>query len=298
MRSEKEMMDLIIATAKHDERVRAVYMNGSRTNMNAPKDLFQDYDIVYVVKETASYLSDENWIEVFGDRIMMQEPDNLDQMIGRRVNTEESYAYLMLFSDGNRIDLTLKTADRALREYTVDSLTIPLLDKDGILPEIPAANDSDYHVKKPSEAHYFGSCNEFWWVSQNVAKGLWRDEFPYAKGMFERFVRAKLDEMASWWIGMHHNFNVSPGKLGKYFKKYLPENYWTLYDKTYADSSKENTWDALFSAVELFRALAQDVAAQHGFTYRLKDDRNMTRYLTAVRRLPADAAVFTEEIKR
>ena len=48
MRTETEMMELILSVAKEDERIRAVYMNGSRTNPNAPKDLFQDYDIVSV----------------------------------------------------------------------------------------------------------------------------------------------------------------------------------------------------------------------------------------------------------
>ena len=32
MRSEKEMYDLILDIAKRDERIRAVYMNGSRAN--------------------------------------------------------------------------------------------------------------------------------------------------------------------------------------------------------------------------------------------------------------------------
>lgn len=40
MRSEQEMFDLILNTARDDERIRAVYMNGSRTNPNAPKDIF------------------------------------------------------------------------------------------------------------------------------------------------------------------------------------------------------------------------------------------------------------------
>ena len=52
MRNEKEMMDLILGVAEKDERVRGVYMNGSRTNSNSRKDIFQDYDIVYVVSET------------------------------------------------------------------------------------------------------------------------------------------------------------------------------------------------------------------------------------------------------
>ena len=41
MRTEKEMMDLIINTAKEDERIRAVIMNGSRVNPNVKKIVFK-----------------------------------------------------------------------------------------------------------------------------------------------------------------------------------------------------------------------------------------------------------------
>lgn len=58
MRSEQEMFDLILNTAREDKRIRAVYMNGSRTNPNAPKDIFQDYDIVYVVRDTRPFIED------------------------------------------------------------------------------------------------------------------------------------------------------------------------------------------------------------------------------------------------
>ena len=33
------MMELILRTAKEDARIRVVYMNGSRTNPNVPKDI-------------------------------------------------------------------------------------------------------------------------------------------------------------------------------------------------------------------------------------------------------------------
>lgn len=52
MRTEQEMLNLILSIAKNDEQIHAVYMNGSRTNPNADKDIFQDYDIAYVVDET------------------------------------------------------------------------------------------------------------------------------------------------------------------------------------------------------------------------------------------------------
>ena len=62
MRTEKEMYDLIISIAQSDERIRAVYLNGSRTNPNVPKDIFQDYDVVYVVTETKPFIVDKDWI--------------------------------------------------------------------------------------------------------------------------------------------------------------------------------------------------------------------------------------------
>jgi len=49
MRSEEEMYKLFMDIAKADNSILAVYMNGSRTNKNVPKDIFQDYDIVFVV---------------------------------------------------------------------------------------------------------------------------------------------------------------------------------------------------------------------------------------------------------
>jgi len=115
MRSEEEMLDLIIGTAHEDDRIRAVYMNGSRTNPNAPKDIFQDYDIVYVVTETASFLEDGQWINKFGDLLIKQEPDLYDQLAGKDMEFSRSYGYLMLFTDGNRIDLHIETKENMMQ---------------------------------------------------------------------------------------------------------------------------------------------------------------------------------------
>ncbi|WP_026690892.1 aminoglycoside 6-adenylyltransferase [Alteribacter aurantiacus] len=289
MRPEQDMFDLIIGVAKKDSRIRAVYMNGSRTNPQVPKDLFQDYDIVYVVEETASFLTEEGWIGVFGNLLMMQEPDRNDALLGRQVDVFRSYAYLMLFDDGNRIDLRIQTIEAMKEEYGQDSLTVPLLDKDGLFPSIPKTNDSDYHIKKPSKAEFEGSCNEFWWCMQNVAKGLWREELPYAKGMFDQIVRKPLDEMVSWWIAMKHDFKMSPGKMGKYFSTYLPEAHWEMYERTYAGADVEENWRAVFTASELFRTLGKEVAEELSYHYPDIDDQNMTKYLERVRGLPRDA---------
>ena len=77
MRSEQEMMELILSTAHEDERIRAVMMNGSRVNSKAPRDKFQDYDIVYFVTDLASFTSDHSWVDVFGEQLIMQMPDEM-----------------------------------------------------------------------------------------------------------------------------------------------------------------------------------------------------------------------------
>jgi len=289
MRTEKEMYDLILDIAQKDERIRAVYMNGSRTNPIAPKDIFQDFDIVYVVTETASFIKDEKWINTFGDLLMIQEPDKNDKLVGIDMELDNSYGYLMLFTDGNRIDLHIETREAMIERYTKDKLTIPLLDKDNILPNIAAPTDMDYLVKRPTEPLFISCCNDFWWCLQNVGKGIWRDELPYAKQMFESVIRVRLDEMVSWWIGIKHDFQVSTGKMGKYLKKYLPESFWVLYKETYSDYHYNNFWNSIFVTCELFRTLAQDVAEHLMFTYPIEDDKKMTEFLKHVKQLPVDA---------
>jgi aminoglycoside 6-adenylyltransferase len=51
MRTEQEMLDLILRVAKEDERIRAVLLAGSRANPGVPKDNYQDYDIAYFVTD-------------------------------------------------------------------------------------------------------------------------------------------------------------------------------------------------------------------------------------------------------
>ena len=283
MRSEQEMFDLILSVAQADERVRAVYMNGSRANPKVQKDIYQDYDIVYVVSETKSFLADKAWISVFGEIAIVQEPDNNDCGWGINVNFDRSYTWLMLFKDGVRIDLKLQIKEAMLEEYLKDSLTIPLLDKDNCLPQIPASNDKAYHVRKPTEGQYKGCCNEFWWCLNNVAKGIVRDQLPYAMWMYNVIVRDMLVKMLDWYIGINNDFSVSVGMSGKYYKKYLPEEIYEMYAKTYSDSDYNNFWTAIFTGCKLFRIISQPVAGHMGYTYNITEDINMTEYLIKIK---------------
>jgi len=286
MRSEKEMYELILKIAKDDDRIRAVIMNGSRANPNAPHDFFQDYDIVYVVTEVAPFKNDPVWHNRFGELMIMQRPDDMG---ASEWQDGEPYAYLMQFADGNRIDLTLYPTAK-LEEMEEDSLSVLLLDKDAIIKPFPPSSDVDYLPKQPSEKEYTDCCNEFWWVSAYVAKGLWREEITYAKAAQEQYVRPMLMKMLAWYIGINTDFKRDPGKSGKYFQRYLTPDIWGKLLATYADADYGHTWNSLDAMCQLFRQIARSVAKHFGYECPISEDQNVSAHLKHVIHLPKNAA--------
>ena len=287
MRNNREMLELVRGVAEKDGRVRAVVMNGSRANPNAPKDIFQDFDIVYIVNQIDTFINDDDWIDIFGERLMLQLPEAKTKALLPPENNG-AFVYLMLFKDGNRIDLTLMPLEKMDELLANDSSTIVLLDKDGLLPHFDEPSDKDYWEKRPTENMYDECCNEFWWVLQNTAKGIWRDELPYAKRMFT-YSRDMLDQMLCWYIGSRHDFKIAAGKMGKYFKRYLEDDLWTLYYRTYSDGDYDHFWEAIFAACELFRTVGKRVSEYFHYSYNDEEDTNMSRYLKQVGELPKDA---------
>ena len=285
MRTEQEMLDLILNFAKNDDNIRAVVLNGSRANSNAPKDIFQDYDIACLVNDMAPYMQNKNIPPIFGEIMILQEPEDMGDP---PADKDGHYTYLMQFKDGNRIDLSFDPPE-LFKSVLEDSLTIVLLDKDGILGSVPPSSDKDYLPKPPTEKQFRDCCNEFWWVSPYAAKGLWRGELTYAKHMQDDYVRAELMKMLVWYFGIKTDFKKSPGKLGKYLKADIEPEIWSELEKTYSDADFDHIWESLFAMGSLFRKLAHSVAAYFSFQYNQKEDDNVTEYLSKIKDLPKSA---------
>lgn len=283
MRSEQEMLDMIKGTAEKDENIRAAYLEGSRTNPKVPRDIFQDYDVVYIVSDTAPFREDREWINRFGERMYMQYPEEGIYFEG---DAEQSYGWLIQFSDGNRLDLHVCT-----KEYALSHLELyrTLIDKDGIMPKEAESSDAIYWVKKPLEEEFLCTCNEFWWCLNNVGKGLWRKELPYVMDMIDFNIRPMLKRLLEWKIGMEQEFCVSPGKAGKYMGKFLSEEEYQMFLATYSAAEESAVWKAVFSMCGLFQRIALEVSEKLGFHYNMAEADNSRRFLEHVKTLPRDA---------
>jgi aminoglycoside 6-adenylyltransferase len=262
MRSEKEMMDLILGFAKNDERVRVVTMEGSRLNRNAPADRFQDYDVSFLVTDLGSYTKNDGWLDVFGRRIIMQKPQSMTMF---PPEPGSRHAYLMLYEDGSRIDLTLRPLEE-LEDYfnAADSLTQVLLDKDGRCPKLGEPSDRDYRVKKPGVEFFDDCCNEFWWLSTYAAKGLCRNELLYALRHLD-LMRGQLLNMVSWKVGHETSYQVSVGKSCKYLERYAGPELWERIKASYRAFDGESGRKALRDCCKLFREVSNEVSAALGY---------------------------------
>ena len=281
MRSEKEVLHQLLTFAGNNDMVRAVLLNGSRVNPNVENDIFSDYDVIFAVTDPKYFLNNQEWIKFFGDLIIMQQ-NNLYS------NGEECYIFLMLFSDGIRIDLSFRKVDN-IKDYLDDSLTRKLMDKDNRIRDLVPPSDISYYTKKPTKAEFDKTINEFWWVSTNVAKGLWREELPYAKFMFDVVVRHCLIKMLDWYIGMNHNWSINSGKAGRWFEKLLPVEIWESYKKTYAGTNYEEIWASLLEAGKLAGMIGIQIANHLGYNYPIEDSERVLKYLNKVRSLSKNA---------
>ncbi|MDR1220079.1 MAG: aminoglycoside 6-adenylyltransferase [Treponema sp.] len=275
MRSEQEMMDLIATFAKNDDCVRVVTMEGSRLNKNAPKDRFQDFDVNFIVTDMEKYKNNDNWLDVFGERVIMQKPE---AMVMFPPTLGNWFRYLMQYGDGNRMDLTLIPFNEAEKYFDgADSLTKIILDKDAICPRLDEASDRDYHVKRPSFEFINDCCNEFWWLSTYVAKGLCRGELLYAINHLN-MMREQMLIMVSWKAGVETSFAASVGKAYKYLDKYISKELWEAIIETYKNGSIDEVWDSLTLCCDLFQETTNYVSKE--LHYKCPDyNKNVIRYI-------------------
>lgn len=284
MRTPEEIFNLIKKVANEDDNILAVYYGGSRANPTITPDIYQDFDVVFVVKDVQRYTKDYTFIEKFGEILLMQEPYLMDAQLGKMpFDFSEVYAYLTVFKDGNRMDITLKTLEVANKELEEDPMNVILLDKNHYLMEIGESTDEAFHNMIPTQELFNACSNEFFWCLNNVIKAIPRNELTYAHRMYNHYVKDQYYKMLDWMIGVRYKGKVSSGKLGKFYNKYLTEEEYALLCKSFPDDSYESFWKALDSLIELFLYAAHYIADNTGLLYDEKDAEGLKEYLIKVK---------------
>ena len=149
MRTSEELFILFDTIAASDHRIRVMTLEGSRVNAYITPDIWQDYDITFLVTDVESFIQSDEWLSVFGDIVFLQKPEAMK--LFPPDFPDGWFSYLMLFSDGVKIDLTLVPLTNIYTYFRQDPLIKVLLDKDGICPNIQPPSDAKFWVQRPSE---------------------------------------------------------------------------------------------------------------------------------------------------
>ena len=268
MRTDQEILELILETAKKLQ-IDAVALSGSRTDTKAPKDEFQDYDVVYVVDDLDTLTRDLAWLHQFGTR-------NIEQhnILGHR------RLYLMLFEDGNRIDLTLCPIEHMQEWVDSEAGFIVLEDEKGLF-EAYLPNPKRYWIAPPSEEEFTASCNEFWWVSAYVVKGICRNQLIYATDHLYGICQQELLKILAWQVASDRG-PVDIGKNYKYLFNYLPIDKEKEFSNLLDFSSLDKITQTLFATMQLFHQEAQYLAQKMGFKYEKEVAEKMIGYAKTI----------------
>ena len=264
MRTEAEMLDVILKTAE-TLQVEAVAMSGSRTNPKTLKDEFQDYDVVYLVENFEELISDLSWIDQFGKRIIEQE-----------VTLGHRRLYLMLFEDGNRIDLTLCPKEH-IQEWVDSEAGFTVLEDPEHLFEPYSPNIERYWISPASEIDFEKVCNEFWWVSAYVVKGICRNQVIYATDHLYGICQQVLLKVLAWQVASDRG-KVDIGKNYKYLFNYLLAEKENEFSSLLDFSNSDKIIQSLFDTMQLFHQEAQSLAQKMGFDYDKEVAEEMIEY--------------------
>ncbi|MFS9370466.1 aminoglycoside 6-adenylyltransferase [Streptococcus infantis] len=264
MRTETEMFDVILQTAKVLQ-VDAVAMSGSRTNPKAPKDEFQDYDVVYVVDDLDTLTRDLAWLNQFGTR-------NIEQhnILGNR------RLYLMLFEDGNRIDLTLCPKDHINEWVDSEAGFTVLVDEKGLF-ESYSPSPERFWIHPASNSDFEKTCNEFWWVSTYVVKGICRKQLFYATDHLYGICQQELLKILAWQVASDRG-KIDIGKNYKYLFQYLPTEKEKEFSALLDFASLDKITQSLLATMQLFHQEAQYLAQKMGFKYEKGVAEKMIEY--------------------
>lgn len=264
MRTDTEMMDLILQIAE-SLQVEVVALSGSRADTHSLRDQFQDYDVVYIVENLEDLISDLSWLAQFGKRIIEQE-----------VSLGHRHLYLMLFEDGNRIDLTLCPKEH-IQEWVDSEAGFTVLVDENSLFESYSPSPQRFWISPASETDFEKTCNEFWWVSAYVVKGICRKQVIYATDHLYVICQQELLKVLAWQVARDRGV-VDIGKNYKYLFQYLPTEKEKEFSALLDFSSIEKITQSLLTTIQLFHQEAQYLAQKMGFKYEKEVAEKMIEY--------------------
>ena len=259
MRDSSQIMDIVLTSAKEEPDIRAVFQTGSRVNPNVKRDIYQDYDIIYCVKDPEIFINREDFLEKFGERIFTYFLGPENEEVGGA-----SFVWTLLLIDGVRIDLSFYPISKISSLIIENTLINLLMDKDNIIKELPISSDISYRIDRPTKNIFENKCREFFYYCLDIVPYLIRGDMVGSYKVYGNII-SSLNIVLGWLIAEEKEYKINLGKNNRFILENIEENFKEAYLRLYQAVDRESYFVALLEALALFRKFGLTLAERLGY---------------------------------
>ncbi len=205
----------------------------------------------------------------------MQAPGDFD----RQPDYQHKYNLMMLFTDGNRLDLGLCPLSGIADWAADDPVAQILADPQHLLPTNLQHSDQIYWTTAPSAQAFRNCCNEFWWVTPYVVKGLQRHEVFFATDHSYQVCLQELRRLLDWQVAAQAGYQLNLGKNDKYLWAHLTPALQSQLQVGLDLSSETQIAKGLVQLNQTFDQQARLFASAQGFDYDTEEATAVQQYV-------------------
>ena len=303
----EQLITRFIIWAEQQPDVRAAFVVGSRARSICPADQWSDMDIVMISSDPGRYLLSDKWLWEIGEpQVTFLERTGSGDEIERRVlftggldvdipvTSVRQMRLLNLFLGlHHRFPSLLRLIPRARCQGIMAEISMlgdivnrgirVLLDKDGLLQNLPLTTTVYMPPSPPTGSDYLQNVNDFWYHAVWTAKKLRRGELWTAKSCCDRYMKNLLLGMLEWHTRAHHGWDFDTWHNGRFLEQWADPRAVKELETVFATYDEADVWRALVATMDLFRWVGQETAEKLNFAYPIPADEYVTNLVIELR---------------
>ena len=283
----QRILSQMVSWGGGQDDLRAIAVVGSHARSEHPADPWSDLDLVFMARRPKRYLDQSSWLSEI-------EPPWLAVLEPTVVGGEQIFH--ITFAGGTKVDLVVvssaafSVATRALatlRRHPSLRTLLPrgigdrlntlsdllkrgfrfVLDKDQIADRLQLDDVAAIPPSPPSEDEFLELVKRF--LNEQVAFALKmrRGEFFLVKTQGESRLMDLLLQMIEWHTQVTSDRWSPVFERGRFLEEWAPPLVIERLPAMFASYDSPQIWRARFEALDLFRALAEELASQLGYVY-------------------------------
>ena len=273
----------IAAWALEQSAIQAAIVIGSRARSGHAADEWSDLDLVIFASDTAPYLSDSAWLNVFGD------------VIAACANSfgQHDREWIALYADGCKLDAGVLSIDPAATptlQMALDRFPYPtvlqrgvrvLFDKGGPPTEVQLPPRDV--PQPPTLAEFTTLLNRLWLDALKTAKFIRRADLWRAKQLCDGELKQHLLTLLEWQAAAQ-NAERDVWYDGRFLSEWADRAALSAVPETFAKYDAEDLTRALHATFDLCRRLAREVAARLDYAFPATADQFVDAQIRAILR--------------